>query len=67
MSAPTRERLLEAQAHVSAAFTILDDVGPGLPEPERAAVVGVLGLRHDLARIVRALGNIAAMLKVSAK
>jgi hypothetical protein len=56
----TRARLLEARDHLSAAFAIIDDVAPQLDEPERGALVGVMGLRHDLARIVRSLGAIAA-------
>jgi hypothetical protein len=57
-----RDRLLEARDHLSAAFEIVDEVGPSLPEPERGALIGVLGSRHDLARIIRQLGNVVTML-----
>ena len=61
-AAEDRAALEEAREHLSAAFEIIDDVGPRLPEPERAAVVGTMGLRHDLASVIRRGGAVIAFL-----
>lgn len=58
----TRAKLLEAKEHLSAAFGIIDDVAPELDEPERGALVGIMGSRHEISRIIRQLSNIATML-----
>ncbi|MDP2959666.1 MAG: hypothetical protein Q8N53_24900 [Longimicrobiales bacterium] len=51
-----RMQLLWASARLSEVYGIVDDLGPSLPEPERAAL---LALRGDLARGIRCLGNVA--------
>jgi hypothetical protein len=61
-SATPRDRLLQAQALVSQAFELVDEVGPQLEEPERSAVCGFMGLRDDVGSIVRRLGALVAFL-----
>jgi hypothetical protein len=62
-----RAQLLEARDHASRALEIIDEIGPALEEPERGALIGVMGSRHELSRIIRQLGTIATMIGTSEK
>lgn len=62
MNPTAKARLLEARDHLSTAFGIIDETAPELSEPERGALIGVMGARHDLGRLIRSLSNIAATL-----
>jgi hypothetical protein len=57
--ADVRARLLAARDPLGQVFATLDDVGPHLPEPERAAA---LELRGQVADLLRRLGNLTAFL-----
>jgi hypothetical protein len=62
MTSDLRTRLLEAKSHLSAAFEIVDEVAPLIDEPERGALIGTMGARWEIARLIRQLGNIAVMI-----
>lgn len=55
----TRDTLMDIRARLSSCYADVDDLAPRLDSPEREAL---LSIRDDLARHVRALGNIAALL-----
>lgn len=56
-----RARLTEARDHLAAALEAIDEAAPHVPEPERSTLTGVLGARHDVARLIRQLDNIATL------